>query len=65
MIQQIQIKDNNNRIIYKCIYKWKNEKLRIETNQKHFCNATIECKINQVNQNKQQKKLFILQKKNI
>ena len=48
-------KDNNNRIIYKCINNSKNEKLRIETNQKYFFNPTKECKINKVNQSKQYK----------
>ena len=46
-------KDKSERIIYKCIYNRKNEKLRIETNQKSFCNATIECKINPLTQAKQ------------
>ena len=48
-------KDNNNRIIYKGIDNRKNEKLRIETNQKSSFNSTIECKINQINQSKQYK----------
>ena len=46
-------KDNLNRIIYKCINTRKNEKLRIETKQKSFCNATIECIINPLDQKNQ------------
>ena len=46
-------KDKSERIIYKCIYNRKNEKLRIETNQKSFCNATIVCKINPLTKAKQ------------
>ena len=53
-----QKKDNLERVIYKCINCRKDEKIRIETNQKAFCNATIECQFNKVSK----KKKYILSK---
>ena len=47
-----QKKDNPERVIYKCVNCRKDEKIRIETNQKAFCNATIECQFNKVSKKK-------------